>query len=1340
VRSDAKASSAGSTEGSGNGRGLFRRAFDTRGASSEAKGSGARSLRLSAAVLLAGLLSVLLSAGQASAFDRYVDAGDIPGTAFSRPTKIAVDDATGNLLVVDAGLHQVQVWGPGGNSPSPSTQILSFGGQLSAPYGIAIDQSNGDAYVSNSGRNEVQSIVVTGADSGTYTLSFNGQTTAPIAFDADGATIQAALVALSNVAVDDVQVDGPGGPEAASTVAFTGVLAHADVAQITADGSSLNDAPSATASVTTDTTQPGSIDQIIRFRPDDRTNPTTYTKDPTFTSPAQGSDGTIGQIGNFAAALSVDPASGDLLVADDGNKYVERFNSSGAFISAFDGADTQGGIFQNLFDVVVGGGVIYVLDATGPYNDSPGPEMTGISRVERFNTAGMALGGLPDPFRLRKTRDLAYGGASGSVFIAEQIGYTPPGRLNVYRDGQPYQSVDFTAGIPYDSSAIVGIAADNGTPTASGRVYGLRGPGAFGCCSGLTGVQVFNRLQLPDLTLDPPSSIGKQSVHLSGTVDPLGITVNAPARFHFEYCAVGDPCSLYGALNPDPVDPTQPDPGNDPSNPWKFVGDQSADGGDNAGAAHPEADIAGLSPFSFYRVRLVGTNDDGTHASEPQTLMTVASAPAVVTEDASNRGANEAILHGTVNPLGTQSAYHFEYGTTGAYGSRAPVGHEVVAGNGQAPVGASQPVNGLQPMTTYHYRLVAENDTGREAGEDKTFTTLAAAEVPERFYELVSPAEKEGNNVKEQYGFQAGEDGDSFSFLGNTTLGGAPNSAPLLPRYVARRSALGWLSQATDPPLNANPNLIVAKTTFGVSQDGSKAIVGSSKNLAPGAIEGKGNLYLLDIATGDYTTMATTDRAWLDLESGAIPDGALFVQGTPDFDHVLLLGRDTSFLPGAPKGALYEFSGGQLTVVSRSLDDAPIAGSGAVDHGQNVLSADGSRVIFSAGPGGALYLRSGGVTRAVSESHRSSDPPGTRKGATLIGADRDLKHVYFFSQDLTDVATPNTLNLYRYDTDTQGLELLTQVSDSAGALESSAVGYYQVSADGSAVYFYSRVALIPSATAENKNVYVWRNGALSLVASLADGRLRSWWPSPSGRYFAFDSNSHLTSYDPANAACSGSDEFGACYEAYRFDTESGELICTSCRPDGRKPTGSVFISNTSSDGGVHAFTRAVDDRGRTFFDSPDQLVPSDTNSYPDVYEYSDTTGIRLISNGHGTGSHIAGVSSDGNDVFFTTKDRLVGIDADRATDVYDARVDGGLPSQTPPPSREECIRDDCKETPTKGPELPFGGSEGLNGPENVKEHIKKRCPKGRHARKIKGKPRCVEVHKSSNNNNRRQGR
>ena len=53
---------------------------------------------------------------------------------------------------------------------------------------------------------EQQTIRVNNATGGTFTLTFSGQTTAPLAFNATAAQIEAALEALSNLGPDDIAV------------------------------------------------------------------------------------------------------------------------------------------------------------------------------------------------------------------------------------------------------------------------------------------------------------------------------------------------------------------------------------------------------------------------------------------------------------------------------------------------------------------------------------------------------------------------------------------------------------------------------------------------------------------------------------------------------------------------------------------------------------------------------------------------------------------------------------------------------------------------------------------------------------------------------------------------------------------------------------------------------------------------------------------------------------------------------------------------------------------------------------------------------------------------------
>lgn len=106
------------------------------------------------------------------------------------------------------------------------------------PGNVTIDTvQNGSA----SGSNEVQTYTLTTAPTGgTYTLSFQGQTTAGIAFDAIDLDVEAALELLSNI--NDVTVTRTGSGTVASPYKYTVTFVDPgsqDVAQMTSSGASL---------------------------------------------------------------------------------------------------------------------------------------------------------------------------------------------------------------------------------------------------------------------------------------------------------------------------------------------------------------------------------------------------------------------------------------------------------------------------------------------------------------------------------------------------------------------------------------------------------------------------------------------------------------------------------------------------------------------------------------------------------------------------------------------------------------------------------------------------------------------------------------------------------------------------------------------------------------------------------------------------------------------------------------------------------------------------------------------------------------------------------------------
>lgn len=92
---------------------------------------------------------------------------------------------------------------------------------------------------SSAGTNEVQTITITGTPTGgTYTLSFRGQTTTALDFDATSSEVDAALGALSSIGgAANVTCAGGPHPDTAITVTFSGTLVASDPPMITAASS-----------------------------------------------------------------------------------------------------------------------------------------------------------------------------------------------------------------------------------------------------------------------------------------------------------------------------------------------------------------------------------------------------------------------------------------------------------------------------------------------------------------------------------------------------------------------------------------------------------------------------------------------------------------------------------------------------------------------------------------------------------------------------------------------------------------------------------------------------------------------------------------------------------------------------------------------------------------------------------------------------------------------------------------------------------------------------------------------------------------------------------------------
>lgn len=889
----------------------------------------------------------------------------------------------------------------------------------------------------------------------------------------------------------------------------------------------------------------------------------------------------------------------------------------------------------------------------------------GASRVLRFSSAGAFEATLR---ALAETGDayLAYNSARPGLIVGDaRECFFCTVALRVLDPSSG--AVLFNVSAP--SEKITGLVVDPG----SGRLYAASVQGEV---FAPPKVAVFASQMHPELVLNAPSPTTPFSVHLTGTVDPEGVAT----EYHFEVSKDGGTT-------------------------WQKSADASA--GEGTAPVEVEADLA-VEPNTSYVAKLVATNTEGAQdATATQPFVTAISPPATETRPATDMAETSAVINGTINPYGLVTTYYFEYGPSTAYGTKVPAGIEATAGQGRVAKPFSRRLTGLTPGATYHYRLVAASSAGTVEGADSSFTTLAAGSVSVRGYEQVTPVDKRGASVVPRMAFRAAADGNAVTY----TTKSSSRTTPLYPRAMALRESDDWSGAIeTDLPTNQPPNPgFFGRSTLAISADYTHTFDLSNRALAPGAFEDGANLYRVDLGTGERRLVAATENPLAFPIFGSIQSAGKYLAGAPDFSWIVFR-SPVPLLAGAPAGAIYRWSeeAGLEVVSVLSNDEMSPALGASYFSTYDVVSDDGTRIYYSTYGGSeeGVFLWEEGkppAPIAVRAHQEGSRPP------TLLGINPTGRYAFLVSREkLTPDAPGVEGDLYRYDLSDGSFTFLgaqAYVQISGGDLERASLG---IGADGNTIYFSSLV--------ESQNpggLTVWHNGALDLVDPVLLPGARA---SENGRYFL------LLDYEETEL---GGYEGGA---IHLYDAETGEQSCVSCLPDGTARTksnlpdlGEVYINNEQP--------VPVTDDGRVYFDSPVSLVAADVNGTRDVYEFHEGR-LTLISPGNAPFDAIIGTSSaDGKDVFFTTSQKLVGRDNDRSLDVYDARVNGGLPAQSPDPQPECQVA--CGAPPSAGPVPTVGGSETLDGRGNVKPGAKKvTCGKGKRKQVVNGKTKCVKKKKS----------
>ncbi len=274
------------------------------------------------------------------------------------------------------------------------------------------------------------------------------------------------------------------------------------------------------------------------------------------------------------------------------------------------------------------------------------------------------LNGSVDPHGLTTTVYFQYG-------TTTSYGSTT---LSQIKSGNTYQSVSTNlSGLTASTTYHFRIVATNSSGTKYGSDRTLTTLSATGP---------------PVVTTSQATLIASFSATLNGSVDPHGLTTTV----YFQYGTT----TSYGLTS----------------------AIQSKTGNTYQNVA---ANINGLSASTTYHFRVVATNNAGTTYGADRTFTTLSATgpPLVTTNPATNIATNTATLNGSVDPHGLTTTVYFQYGTTTSYGHTSA--SQSKTGNTYQNVSAN--ISGLTAITTYHFRIVATNNSGTTYGSDKTFTT-----------------------------------------------------------------------------------------------------------------------------------------------------------------------------------------------------------------------------------------------------------------------------------------------------------------------------------------------------------------------------------------------------------------------------------------------------------------------------------------------------------------------------------------------------------------------------------------------------------------------------------------
>lgn len=208
--------------------------------------------------------------------------------------------------------------------------------------------------------------------------------------------------------------------------------------------------------------------------------------------------------------------------------------------------------------------------------------------------------------------------------------------------------------------------------------------------------------------------------------------------------------------------------------------------------------LAGVAGIMYYGTQKSAT-DNLAQTSSSVNQNSSAPAPTVRTIDNVVVSNSTALVTGQVNPNGSPTTYWYEYGLTTALENRANT-QSLGSGSGRGSIIAPGYITGLQPNTTYFFRLSAMNKTATVHGTTYTFTTNnnppAASAVPT--LETLVPSGVTGTSAilngsvnpsgfQTLYWFEYGTDADLGEITKLESVGKGTDSVAVSPRITDLR-------------------------------------------------------------------------------------------------------------------------------------------------------------------------------------------------------------------------------------------------------------------------------------------------------------------------------------------------------------------------------------------------------------------------------------------------------------------------------------------------------------------------------------------------------------------------